>query len=80
MGFPTYPQWAAIDLGISDAVGQAFQITRLLGTHLPYMEIPKLGVKLELQPLACTLATATQDPPLWFSGVVTAGAQVTAVV
>ena len=48
--------------------------------HLPYMEIPRLGVKLELQPLACTLATATQDPPLWFSGVVTAGAQVTAVV
>ena len=26
------------------------------------MEVPRLGVKLELQLLACTTATATRDP------------------
>ena len=34
----------------------------LLGLHLWHMEIPRLGVKLELQPLAYTTATAMLDP------------------
>ena len=33
-----------------------------LGLHAWYMEIPGLGVQSELQPLAYTTATATQDP------------------
>ena len=32
-----------------------------LGPHLWYMEIPRLGVESELQLLACTTATATQE-------------------
>ena len=30
-----------------------------LGPHLWHMEVPRLGVKLELRLLACTTATAT---------------------
>ena len=33
-----------------------------LGPHLRHMEVPRLGVKWELQPLACARATATPDP------------------
>ena len=33
-----------------------------LGPHPWHMEIPRLGVKLELQPLAYATATATPDP------------------
>ena len=33
-----------------------------LGPHLQHMEIPRLGVKLELQLLAYATATATRDP------------------
>ena len=33
-----------------------------LGPYLQHMEIPSLGVKLELQLLAYTTATATLDP------------------
>ena len=33
-----------------------------LGPHLWHMEVSRLGVKLELQQLAYTTATATQDP------------------
>ena len=33
-----------------------------LGPHPQHMEIPRLGVKLELQPQAYTTATATWDP------------------
>ena len=33
-----------------------------LGLHPWYMEVPRLGVKTELQLLAYTTATATQDP------------------
>ena len=32
-----------------------------LGLHLKHMEVPRLGIKLELQPPAYTTATATQD-------------------
>ena len=32
-----------------------------LGPHMRHMEVPRLGVKLELQLPACTTATATQD-------------------
>ena len=32
-----------------------------LGPHPRHMEVPRLGVKSELQLLACTTATATQD-------------------
>ena len=32
-----------------------------LGPHLRHMEVPRLGVELELQLLAYTTATATQD-------------------
>ena len=34
----------------------------ILGPHLWYMEVPRLGVKLELQLPVYTTATATQDP------------------
>ena len=33
-----------------------------LGPKLWHTEVPRLGVKLELQPLAYTTATATRDP------------------
>ena len=33
-----------------------------LGPHLRHMELPRLGVELELQLLAYTTVTATQDP------------------
>ena len=33
-----------------------------LGSYLRHMEVPRLGVKLELQLPAYTTATATQDP------------------
>ena len=33
-----------------------------LGLHPRHMEVPRLGVESELQPLAYTTATATQDP------------------
>ena len=33
-----------------------------LGPNPWHMEAPKLGVELELQLLACTIATATWDP------------------
>ena len=33
-----------------------------LGPHLGHMEVHRLGVKLELQPLAYPRVTATQDP------------------
>ena len=33
-----------------------------LGLHPRHMEVPRLGVKPELQLLACTTATATQIP------------------
>ena len=33
-----------------------------LGPHLWHMKVPRLGIKLELQLLASTTATATQDP------------------
>ena len=32
-----------------------------LGLHLQHMDVPRLGVKLELQLLACTTATEMQD-------------------
>ena len=32
-----------------------------LGPHSQHMEVPRLGVELELQPLVCTTATATLD-------------------
>ena len=33
-----------------------------LGLHLWHMEVPRLGIELELQPLAYTTAAAMQDP------------------
>ena len=33
-----------------------------LGLHLWHMELPRLGIDLELQPPAYTRVTATQDP------------------
>ena len=32
-----------------------------LGPHLQHMEVPRIGVELELQPLAYTTATATRE-------------------
>ena len=34
----------------------------ILGPHLRHMEIPRLGVEAELQPMASATATATLDP------------------
>ena len=39
-----------------------FQFFFFLGLHLWHMEVPGLGVKLKLQQLAYTTATATRDP------------------
>ena len=33
-----------------------------LGPHLQHMQVPRLGVELELQPLANNTAMATPDP------------------
>ena len=33
-----------------------------LGLHLRHMEVPRLGIQLELQLLVTTTATAMQDP------------------
>ena len=33
-----------------------------LGPHLQHMEVPRLGVELKVQLLACTTATAMRDP------------------
>ena len=38
-----------------------FSFFFFLGPHLQYMEVPKLGVKSELQLLAYATATATPD-------------------
>ena len=35
-----------------------------LGPYPRHMEVPRLGVELELQPQAYTMATATPDPSL----------------
>ena len=37
-------------------------IVCFLGLHLQHVEVPRLGVKSELQLLAYTTATATRDP------------------
>ena len=37
-----------------------------LGLHPQHAEVPRLGVKLELQPQADITATVTQDPSLIF--------------
>ena len=39
-----------------------FFVCVFLGPHLWHMEVPRLGIKLELQLLAYTTAIATQDP------------------
>ena len=36
-------------------------VLSLLGSHLQHMEVPRLGVKLELQLLAYTIVTAIQS-------------------
>ena len=38
-----------------------------LGLHLQHMEVPRLGVELELQLMAYTTATATQDLSLVYN-------------
>ena len=40
----------------------AFFVAVFLGLHLQHMEIPKLGIELELQLLAYAPAMATWDP------------------
>ena len=39
-----------------------FCVCLFLGLHAWHMEIPRLGIELELQPPAYTTATATRDP------------------
>ena len=39
-----------------------FSFLVFLGPYPRYTEDPRLGVELELEPLACVTATATQDP------------------
>ena len=39
-----------------------FFFSVFLGPHPQHMEVPRLGVELELQPPAYTTAIATQDP------------------
>ena len=46
-----------------------FVVVVFLGPNLRHMEVPRLGVKSELQVLAYTTATATPDPqPLGHQG------------
>ena len=33
-----------------------------LGLHVQHMDVPRLGVEMDLQPLACATATAMPDP------------------
>ena len=46
----------------SNCCNSFFFFLVFLGLHLWHMEVPRLGVKLELQPLACITPTATPDP------------------
>ena len=44
-----------------------FFLVLVLGLHSWHMEVPRLGVKPELQLLTCTTATATWDPSCVFN-------------
>ena len=43
-------------------IKRIYLFSSVLGLHTRHMEIPRLGVELELQPLAYTTATAMWDP------------------
>ena len=47
---------------LTPSPGTSFSFPPLLGQHLQHMEVPELGVELELQLPAYTTATATPDP------------------
>ena len=56
----------SLRLGSGQNISQVFFILTFffflfLGPHLQHMEVPRLGVKSELQPPAYTTATTTQD-------------------
>ena len=47
---------------VNNTVLLLFFFAFLLGPHLQYMEVPRLGVEWELWLLAYTTATSTPDP------------------
>ena len=53
---------AATHAGTSRTWTDLVGFVLFLGPHLWHMEVPRLGVQSELQPPACTTATATQEP------------------
>ena len=56
----SFPLDICLEIGLLDPMVGLFFF--LLGPHLWHMEIPRLGVELELQLPAYTTATATPDP------------------
>ena len=61
--------------GILEKLNSAYLLICFLGLNLQHMEVPRLGVKSELQLLAYTTAIATPDP----SGVCDLHPQLTAI-
>ena len=59
---PAPPLPCAGELDFTRFVGVGFVFLSFLGPHPRHMEVPRLGVPGELQPPACTAATATRDP------------------
>ena len=54
--------WSPLFSLFGEQLGQSNLVFFLLGLHLQHQEVPRLGVESELQLLACTTATTTQDP------------------
>ena len=59
--FLTYYQ-TVLQMSIPSSIDIYIYIFFFLGPHPRHMEIPRLGVKLELQLLVCVIATAVRDP------------------
>ena len=59
--FPLKPHTVEIPTWLKTVNSSYAFLSLFLGPHLPYMKVPRLGVKSELQLPAYTTATATQD-------------------
>ena len=62
-----FTAWSHTTIGSASIPRYQLPLLFFLGPHPQHMEVPRRGVKLELQLLACTTATATQDPSLIFN-------------
>ena len=52
---------AVFAMGVMQSDFVPYFVCLFLRLHLWHMEVPRLGVKLELQLQTCTIVTATQD-------------------